>query len=168
MIQTISPYAASQSNPSVNQALSSNQSEKLGEILSNYDTKNLDSDAAKKIVTEINEAGINSGAGLTNALAENGIDAHTLGNAAGVGGPPAGGPPAGGPPAGGPPSGGPAGGGPPSGGAASVNEAVVSLFEEAASIYEADETGQTFADIVTERLESEGMNYNQSLVDFRA
>ena len=173
MIQTISPYAASQSNPSVNQALSSNQSEKLGEILSNYDTKNLDSDAAKKIVTEINEAGINSGAGLTNALAENGIDAHTLGNAAGVGGPPAGGPPAGGPPAGGPPSGGPAGGGPPvgappSGGVASVDEAVVSLFEEAASIYEADETGQTFADIVTERLESEGMNYNQSLVDFRA
>ena len=168
MIQTISPYAASQSKPSVNQALSSNQSEKLGEILSNYDTKNLDSDAAKKIVTEINEAGINSGAGLTNALAENGIDAHTLGNAAGVGGPPAGGPPAGGPPSGGPAGGGPPVGGPPSGGVASVDEAVVSLFEEAASIYEADETGQTFADIVTERLESEGMNYNQSLVDFRA
>ncbi|MEP4248497.1 hypothetical protein [Tateyamaria sp.] len=169
MIPSISPHIGTHGTSFASQRLNTDQTDKLSAILSNYDTKSLDGDAASKIVTEIKDAGIGPGAGLANALADNGIDARDLRDAVGLGGPP-GGPPAGGPAAGGPPGGGQfgGGGGPTGAGAASVDAAVVSLFEEAATIYEADETGQTFAEIVAQRLESEGLTYNQPLVDFRA
>ncbi|MEP1587657.1 MAG: hypothetical protein ABJR46_17630 [Tateyamaria sp.] len=160
MIPSISPHIGTHGTSFASQRLDTDQTDKLSAILSNYDTKGLDGDAAKKIVTEIKDAGIGPGAGLANALADNGIDARDLRDAAGLGGP------AGGPPAGGGQFGG--GGGPTGAGAASVDAAVVSLFEETATIYEADETGQTFAEIVTQRLEAEGLTYNQPLVDFRA
>ncbi|MEP1963777.1 hypothetical protein [Tateyamaria sp.] len=178
MIPSISPHIGVHGASFASQRLNTDQTDKLSAILSNYDTKSLDGDAAKKIVAEIKDAGIGPGAGLANALADNGIGARDLRAAAGLGGPAGGlgGPPAGGPSAGEPPAdNGPRAdgrlggvGGPTDAGAASVDAAVVSLFEEAATIYESDETGQTFAEIVAQRLESEGLTYNQPLVDFRA
>ncbi|MEP2889109.1 hypothetical protein [Tateyamaria sp.] len=144
MIPSISPHIGVHGASFASQRLNTEQADKLSVILSNYDTKSLDRDAASKIVTEIKGVGIEPGAGLANALTDNGIDARDLRDVAGLGGPP-GGPPAGGPAAGGPPGGGQfgGGGGPTGAGAASVDAAVVSLFEEAATIYEADKTGQT-------------------------
>ncbi|MEP5630445.1 MAG: hypothetical protein ABJP79_01035 [Tateyamaria sp.] len=147
MIPSISPHIGMHGASYANRRFNTEQTDKLSVILSNYDTKSLDSDVASKIVTEIKDAGIEPGAGLANALTDNGIDAPDLRDAAGLNGSPGGlgGPPAGGPPTGEPPAGGQlsGAGGPAGAGAASVDVAVVSLIEETATIYEADKTGQT-------------------------
>ncbi|MEO0389928.1 MAG: hypothetical protein AAF218_03210 [Pseudomonadota bacterium] len=162
--------------PSTTQ-LSDEQTKTLDAILSDVNPEELDQTAATKIVAEIEEAGIAPSAGLASALADNGIDPRALADLAGLEQGRGAGPAAGGPPGGGGGPGGPrgAGGGPGGGGgggaqgaqgAGSVDAAVVSLFEDAASIYEADETGLTFAEIIAERLESEGMDSTKSAVDY--
>lgn len=140
MIPSITPFTGPPGGGSANHSLNNDQTDKLSAVLANYDAKGLSGEAASKVVTETKEVGV--GANQTG----------------GSGGPPHG--------AHGPVGAGP--GGPGGGGAASVDPAVKSLFEDAASLYEADETGQTFVEIIAQRLESEGMTYNQPLVDFRA
>lgn len=157
--------------PSQTNSLTEDQSTKLTDTLANYDADNLSDDDAKALVSAIKEMGITAGSGLTDALAGAGIDARELADQAGIGGggpSGAGGPPggAGGPPGGGGP-GGPGGGG---GGSAvsEVDEAVLSLVQEAVDSYAESDTEESFADILAAKLTENGYDSSQPIVDFYA
>ncbi|MEP2642784.1 hypothetical protein [Roseobacter sp.] len=140
--------------------LTEEQSTKLTKALTEYDTENLSDDDAKALVSTIKELGIAPSAGLAKALSEAGIDARELAEQAGISG--------GGP---GGPGGGPGGPGRPdgqSGSSSGVDEAVLSLIQEATESYEASEIEESFADILAATLTENGYDSSQPTVDFYA
>ncbi len=175
--------------------LTDEQGQKLTDVLSQYDSKNLTNDDAKSLVAQIKEIGISSKSGLAQALDASGIDPRKLmaqaGQAGqgGTDGPPSGGPPGGGGPggmggmggmggAGGPPPGGGAGaGGPPPGGGAgapgsqglsSVDAGIVSLVSEAAQSFLESDDAESVWSILEPKLQSAGYDTSKSIIDFYA
>lgn len=72
------PPSSSQSS------LTDEQSETLSGILEGFDLENLSDEDAQSIVSAISDAGIQPSSGLADALAENGLDAQSLAEQAGV------------------------------------------------------------------------------------
>lgn len=170
MISAISTASMMQ-RPSQTNSLTQEQSTKLADSLSKVAVDNLTDDDAKALVATIKELGISPGSGLTEALASAGIDARELADQAGIkGGGPGGNGPPGGPGAGGPPPGG--GGGPDGVGGASsssgVDDAILTLIQEAAESYAETETEETFAEILAATLTENGYDSSQPIVDFYA
>jgi hypothetical protein len=170
MLQSMSSMGYNTQNTQSNQtfqlknALSTEQSEKLSASLSNYDTKNLTTEDALKIVAEIKELGIREGAGLESALSEAGIDAQALAEQAGIkGGEDAGRPP---PPPPFPQDGGPSGSGEASG-TSSLDEGIVSLIADAVESYaESDDETETVWSLLQPALEEAGYDTSEPLIDF--
>jgi len=132
------------------------QSQNLTEVLSEYDAENLSDSDATEIVTQIKELGIRPGAGLESALSDAGFDATALAEQAGVGGrSDAAGPP---PPP--PPSGG--------SGRESVDDTVLSLFEDAVQSYNETEDAESVWSILQPMLEEAGYDTSQSVISFYA
>lgn len=67
--------------PSANsQPISEEKTARLNEILSDYDAENLSNEDALTIVSQINELGIDPGAGLAKIMSGAGFDARTIGD----------------------------------------------------------------------------------------
>ena len=160
MMNAISGFSQATQGFQVNRAVTEEQSQKLTEFLTEYDTSNLSEEDATEIVAQVKELGINPGAGLADVLGASGIDAKALaeqaglGKAAGAGGPLGGknGPP--------PPGG--------AGGRADVDDALVSLFSEAVEAYESSDEAESLWDVLEPALQSAGYDTSKSVIDFRA
>lgn len=131
------------------------QTDKLAEFLSNYDTENLSDDDAQAIVREVKGLGITAGADLASALGDAGISAQDLAEQAGVAGadrpkrPP---PP---PP---PPT--------ETQGISTVDDAIVQLIADAVEAYDETEEETTLGAVVTSALEEAGYDSSQPLINF--
>lgn len=130
--------------------LTDDQSAALSELLESYEGGELSDEEATQLVSSIKELGISPGSGLTEALSEAGIDARELGDQAGVGGPP-------------PP---PPGGGGSRPDASSVDEAVVSMIQDAVDAYSESSGEESFGDYLSSLMEAQGYEPGTSLVDF--
>lgn len=137
-----------------NAKITEEQSEKLSELLSDYDADNISNDDAQTIVIQVKELGITAGSELASALADAGIDAQSLAEQAGVGG--------GDRPKGPPPP-------PPqeSQGVSTVDDAVVQLISDAVEAYDVSEEEETtLGEAVLAALEEAGYDSSESLIDF--
>jgi hypothetical protein len=166
MMNGVSGYAQMSQSFQPNRGITDEQSQKLTEFLSDYDTSNLSEEDATEIVSQVKELGINPGAGLANVLNESGIDAKALAEQAGLGKVEG----AGGPPGG---KGGPGGtGGPPpsggTGGREEVDDALVSLFSDAMEVYEESDEAESLWEVLEPALQAAGYDTSKSVIDFRA
>ena len=157
-------------NPLHAKPLTEDQTQNLTSLLEGYDAENMTEEDAKSLVSSISEMGIPPGKALGEAMAANGFDAKAIGALAGAP-PPDGGRGPGGPGGAGGPGGGSGGPGGPGGaesakGQASVDEAILSLIEEAAAAYESSDGDTSFQEALSVLLEEEGYDPSKSLVDF--
>lgn len=152
MMQAIQGGMASAMLSRPDAKMTAEQSEKLSEVLENYDTENLSYEDAKSLVSQISELGIEPGRDLAAALGEAGLDARDLANQAGIG-------------RGGdrPPPPPPGAGGK---GSDSVEDAVVSLISEAVEAYSETSEDQTLGSYVMSALEEAGYDTSKPVIDF--
>lgn len=152
MIQSSSGVSMAQFTQQPTRPLTEEQGTKLTEILSKYDATNVTSGEAQKIVTEIKEAGITPGKGLTEAMSAEGFDAKQIGDA----GKPEGDRP---PP---PP--------PPSGEAGqkgTVDSAAISMLSDIIDSFGDEEmTTENWASVLAQ-LEENGVSLSDPMVDIR-
>lgn len=163
MINATSANAALQYRPQ-SQALTSDQSSKLTEILSKYDAKNVSQTDAKSIALQVKDLGIKQGKALAEAMQTQGFDAKSIGDMAapekaggktgGKGGPEGSRPP---PP---PPAEGTSAKG-------TVDSAAVSLLAEVIDSYGgSDMTEETWAEAMNS-LAQQGVDLSKSIMDIR-
>lgn len=167
----ISPISASASYamraPSQiqNAALTSDQGNKLTDILSKYDAKNVTTTDAKAIAAQVKELGIEQGKALAEAMKTQGFDASAIGSmvaqdksggkADGKGGPEGSRPPPPPPPPG------------ETGAKGGVDDTAVSLLAEVIASYDGTEmTEETWAEAM-QTLAEKGVDLSKSMVDIR-
>ncbi|SFB08554.1 hypothetical protein SAMN05421688_2840 [Poseidonocella pacifica] len=148
--------------------LTTAQNDALSELLTKVDSSNLSDDDAKALVEGIKSAGISKGSGLTQALAEAGIDARSLAEQSGTGGPQgAGGPEGAGRPGG---SGGPKGGGqggPQGAQGKGTEDTSVQLMQSIVDQLSDSSEEENYQEQLLSALEEAGLDLTQSTVDIR-
>lgn len=138
--------------------MSSEQSEALQKILSDYDVDNISDEDAKNITDSIKELGISPGKELGAVLTEAGIDPQGLAEQAGLGKPQKGGGGGQQPPP-------PGAGGPPKG---EVNSEAISALQLILEDYEGDDlTDDDWTDIIS-NLEEQGIDTSKPLLNIQA
>lgn len=154
MIQASMTQALTSSLYQQSTKMTDEQTDKLAEFLSNYDTENLSVDDAQEIVSEVKGLGITAGADLASALGDAGISAQDLAEQAGVAGadrpkrPP--------PPP--PPT--------ETQGISTVDDAIVQLIADAVEAYDETEEETTLEAAVTSALEEAGYDSSQPVISF--
>ena len=161
MISALGNSAATQARPQ-GQTLTSDQSTKLTELLSNYDAKSVSEADAKAIAAQVKELGIQPGKAMAEAMGTQGFDAKSIGEMAapdkaggkrGDGGPEGSRPPP-----------------PPQDGTATkgtVDDTAVSLLAEVMESYSSTEmTEETWAEAMAS-LAEKGVDLTKPMVDLR-
>lgn len=163
MISPLSNSTSAAMRPQA-QALTSDQSSKLAELLANYDAKNVTQADAKAIAAQVKDLGIQPGKAMAEAMNTQGFDAKAIGDMARpeqAGGKNGG-------------KGGPEGSRPPPPPQAegisakgTVDDAAVSLLAEVLDSYaDTEMTEDTWAEAMA-KLSEQGVDLTKSMVDLR-